>query len=253
MCARTTRRNSSAIQQAYRAVDWSQVQARLAGTANTPPRGDQLGLASDAPTTATWLSWGLMPGWAREWKQGATFFQARAESVAEKPTYRDAWKKGRRAAFLVDGFIDYVDVGKAKKEPHLVQVDGGQPFALAALWQDWTGTRKAGEAVETVRTATLLMVDANASVTPINDRMPVILTGADLERWLGCSVEEAAGMMTPFAAERTSQTVYVPTAAPIPPSEQPAKLRAAYALVEEAQSIKEATPTSAPSRADGSE
>src|SRR5262249_16385758 len=88
---------------------------------------------------------------------------------------------------------------------HLFEVEHGQPFALAGLWEDWPRPADDPYAGEVLRTATVLTVPANSTVEPINDRMPVILLSGDLARWLSCDLAEAPQMMKPFAAEKMNQ------------------------------------------------
>jgi len=204
MCGRATRRNPYAIQKSYAGLSFAKVQDRLKPTYNMAPRQQVLGVASDAPQTATWLSWGLLPVWAKSWKDGSRCIQAQAETVATKPSYRSAWKNMRRCALIVDGYIEWTTSG-GKKWPHLFEVEHGQPFALAGLWEDWRRPADDPHAGEVLRTATVLTVPANSVVEPINDRMPVILLGDDLARWLTCGLDEATQMMKPLAAEKMNQ------------------------------------------------
>jgi putative SOS response-associated peptidase YedK len=126
------------------------------------------------------LRWGLVPHWAKDPKTGFKMINARAETLADKPAYRDALKT-RRCLIVADGFYEWQRrEGQKRKQPfHITRADGA-PFAFAGLWAIWHGP---GEQV--LRTCTIVTTDANASLRDIHDRMPVILPdqGAE-EAWL---------------------------------------------------------------------
>jgi putative SOS response-associated peptidase YedK len=107
---------------------------------------------------------------------------ARAESVADKPAYRTAFKK-RRCLIVADGFYEWRKDGKAK-QPYLIRLKGGGPFCFAGLWERWTRGEKP------VETCTIITTDANELMAPIHDRMPVILSPADYGLWLDEAVQE---------------------------------------------------------------
>ena len=124
------------------------------------------------------VRWGLIPSWAKEAGIGGRLINARAETVAEKPAFRGAFRK-RRALVPADGFYEWRKrEGDRPKQPLLVRRRDGQPFAFAGLWEHWRGPE--GE----VETCTILTTEANAALAPIHDRMPVILDPACYDRWL---------------------------------------------------------------------
>jgi putative SOS response-associated peptidase YedK len=88
------------------------------------------------------LRWGLVPGWAPDLAIGSRMINAQAETVAEKPAYRNALKK-RRCLIVADGFYEWQKIGKAK-QPYLIRLKGGTPFCFARLWERWTRGEKAG-------------------------------------------------------------------------------------------------------------
>lgn len=124
------------------------------------------------------LRWGLIPFWAKDPSIGNRMINARAETVAEKPAYRAAFRR-RRCLVLADGFYEWKKSG-AGKTPYLISLASGQPFALAGLWEHWE-SRETGEVIES---ATLLTADASPFMAALHNRMPVILEPATADRWL---------------------------------------------------------------------
>lgn len=123
------------------------------------------------------LRWGLVPFWAKDPSIGNRMINARAETVAEKPAYRNAFKK-RRCAVLADGFYEWRKEGDAK-QPYFIGRADGNPLALAGLWEDWTDK----ETGENLQTGTIVTTEANAFMTGLHQRMPVILTPTTLSGW----------------------------------------------------------------------
>jgi putative SOS response-associated peptidase YedK len=201
MCSRHATRRPDKLRQAYPAIDFAKVEAHLRPRYNIGPRQSVLGVASDAPHSASFLSWGLLPGWAKDWKDGARCINAKAEGLATKPSFRSAWKHGRRCVVFADGYLEWT-TRDGKKIPELFEVDGGQPFAFAGLWEDWTRPEGDPKAGEKLRTATVITCEANDLVRAVNDRMPVILAGEEVDRWLEGSAEEAAALLRPFDSAR---------------------------------------------------
>lgn len=126
----------------------------------------------------TTLRWGLVPFWAKDPSIGNRMINARAETVAEKPAFRAAYRR-RRCLVLADGFYEWRKEGTGKT-PYLISLASGEPFALAGLWEHW----KAKESDETIDSATLITTDANSFMNQLHHRMPVILEPATAERWL---------------------------------------------------------------------
>ena len=126
--------------------------------------------------------WGLVPGWADDLSIGNRMINARAESVAEKPAFRTAFKK-RRCLVLADGFYEWQKTGKAK-QPYFIHLKGRKPFCFAGLWERWSKGEKP------VETCTILTTDANKLMAPLHDRMPVIIAPKDYGLWLDAAVQE---------------------------------------------------------------
>jgi putative SOS response-associated peptidase YedK len=123
--------------------------------------------------------WGLIPSWAKDAKTAFSTINARADTVATKPTFRTAYKK-RRCLVLADGYFEWETRGKTKL-PWLYEIAGGQPFAFAGLWEAWHGN---GENNPPVETCTIITTDPNELAGTFHDRMPVILHKDDYQAWL---------------------------------------------------------------------
>ena len=134
-----------------------------------------------------WLRWGLIPAWAREPRLKYSTINARAETVAEKPAYRQAFRQ-RRCLIPADGFYEWRKVGD-RKQPYCIGMADGAPFAFAGLWEHWA---RDDEAVDS---CTILVTQANERISEIHDRMPVILDPLDYDAWLDPTGREAARVL----------------------------------------------------------
>ncbi|MHA1108553.1 MAG: SOS response-associated peptidase [Alphaproteobacteria bacterium] len=143
------------------------------------------------------LRWGLVPHWAKDISIGARMINARAETVASKPAFRDAFAK-RRCLIIADGFFEWRTEDGAK-QPFRIGMKGGAPFAFAGLWESWSPAE--GASLETV---TIITTAANDRLHPIHHRMPVILAAADYAAWLdvdGVDGPAAQALLKPYPAE----------------------------------------------------
>jgi putative SOS response-associated peptidase YedK len=182
-----------------------------AASATRGPNFAQFGLSAAASSTRgpnfaqfgsrqlelTLVRWGLIPSWAKDPAIGNRMINARAESVAEKPAFRAAFRR-RRCLVLADGFYEWQKRGRGPKQPYLIRLRSGRPFAFAGLWESWRAPE--GELVES---CTLLTTTPNSLVERIHDRMPVLLHRRDHARWLteGEDPAKLAELLAPFPAE----------------------------------------------------
>ena len=140
------------------------------------------------------LRWGLVPSWAKDPDIGNRMINARAETVAEKPSFRAAFRR-RRCLVPASGFYEWRAASGPKQPYHIGMADGG-PFAMAGLWEHWTGPD--GAAVET---CAILTTEANELLRPIHARMPVIVAPGDFDLWLDPELampELLAPLLRPF-------------------------------------------------------
>jgi putative SOS response-associated peptidase YedK len=129
---------------------------------------------------------------------------ARSESVATKPSFRKAFKV-RRCLVVADGFFEWQKTDGGKKQPHYIRLKPDRPFAFAGLWEHW------GRDGQEINSCAIITTDANELMTPIHNRMPVILAPADYDLWLDPAaqeVERLQPLMRPFpAGEMTAYPV----------------------------------------------
>lgn len=140
--------------------------------------------------------WGLVPHWSKEARSKYSTINARAETVAEKPTYRDAFKH-KRCLIPATGFYEWRPEGD-KKMPHHIRMRDGEIFAFAGLWDRWG---KEGEGFES---CSIIVTAANETMQPIHERMPVILNRAQYNSWLNTghyNRVQLESMLAPYAAE----------------------------------------------------
>ena len=143
------------------------------------------------------LRWGLVPFWAKDTAIGNRMINARAETVAEKPSYRAAYRH-RRCIVLADGFYEWQRQGD-QKVPHFISLASGEPFALAGLWEVWKD-RQTGESLQTT---TLITTEANDFMAPLHHRMPAVLEPPTADEWLAGSndlLDDVAARTPPLQA-----------------------------------------------------
>ena len=145
------------------------------------------------------LKWGLVPRWARDLSIGSRLINARSETAAEKPAFRDAFRS-RRALIPASGFYEWKKEGKTK-QPYHIGMKEGRLFSLAGLWEEH---REAGGAV--LESCAILTTAANGLVAPIHNRMPLIIPVEAYELWLDPRSPRAAlrELLQPFPAELMS-------------------------------------------------
>lgn len=153
---------------------------------------------TDGARSLAMLRWGLIPSWARDPRIAAKLLNARSETVAEKPSFREAVRK-RRCIVPASGFYEWKRTGTRKQPWYFRPGDASRPMAgtpasklgrgtlaMAGLWETWTSPD--GELVET---CCLLTTGANRLMAPVHDRMPVLLDEAGIDRWLDASTTDA--------------------------------------------------------------
>ena len=135
------------------------------------------------------MRWGLIPFWAKDPSIGARMINARSETVAEKRSFRTAFRR-RRCLVLADGFYEWQKLDGAK-QPLYVSLQDREAFAFAGLWERWEGSENG-----VVESCTLLTCEPNELLRPIHNRMPVILNPKDHTLWLDREFQEAERLQT---------------------------------------------------------
>ena len=141
-------------------------------------------LPGDTDRTLAMLRWGLLPAWVKDPAKVQQPINAKAETAAEKPMFRDAFKR-RRCLVPADGFYEWKQEG-GRKQPVYIHMKDGEPFAIAGLWEHWEG-----EDGQVIESCTLLTTEPNDLLAPIHNRMPVILDPTDYEQWLDPDIQDA--------------------------------------------------------------
>lgn len=169
----------------------------------------------DGKTRLVGCRWGLVPSWAKDPSIGYRMFNARAETVAEKPGFRKAFQN-RRCLVVADGFYEWQTSGKVKT-PFYFSLKSGRPFGFAGLYETWRSPQ--GEAL---RTCTIITTEPNELVRSVHDRMPVIVQ-KDLETpWidpLNHDRDMLLSLLTPYPPDEMAmvevdrKTLYAPKAA----------------------------------------
>ena len=162
---------------------------------NIAPTQQVLTVVGGEQRRGGFMRWGLVPHWAKDLSGGARMINARAETVAERPAFRDALRR-RRCLVLADGFYEWRRTAKGRT-PMRIVMRSGVPFAFAGLWAVWRdpeGNR--------IPSCTIITTAANDLLAPIHDRMPVVLPPGLEELWLDRSVDDPdvlASVLSPYA------------------------------------------------------
>ncbi len=143
---------------------------------NCAPTQNLVVITGHDPGTLQFFRWGLVPSWAKDLSIGNKLINARAETLAEKPSFRNAFRM-RRCLVPASGFFEWKrDEGK---QPYLIRLKNGEPFCFAGLWEEWKAP-----GAEPIRSFTIITTTPNGLMAGIHDRMPVILQREDEPRWI---------------------------------------------------------------------
>jgi len=148
------------------------------------------------------MQWGLIPFWAKDPKIGSKMFNARAETVGEKPSFKSSFRR-KRCLVPAAGFYEWKAEGRGKV-PYLFSVGDNEIFGFAGLYDTWRLPNG-----ETLRTYTIITTAPNELVAEVHDRMPVILPRAQEQIWLDASVEDPyflQSLLEPYPADLMKMT-----------------------------------------------
>lgn len=204
MCGRFTLTQSA---EALAAVFHVQQRLDLEAQYNIAPTQNVVTLLHNAETNKPEFHkfrWGLIPSWAKDPTISTKLINARAETIAEKPSFRSAFKQ-RRCLVVADGFYEW-QRHQGKKQPFYFQLGDEQPFGFAGLWEKWTNPDG-----EEISSCTIVTTAANELLQPIHDRMPVILSPQDYDLWLDPQQQKPQALqhlLSPYpASEMTAYPV----------------------------------------------
>ena len=152
---------------------------------NIAPTESVLTVRNVGGREAMFMKWGLIPFWAKDPKIGARMINARAETVTEKPAFRNALRR-RRCLVLADGYYEWQKTPVGKR-PYRIIMKSGESFAMAGLWETWRDPQG-----NVVPSCTIITTSANDFLSPIHNRMPVILPRESEAMWLNPEIEDAA-------------------------------------------------------------
>ncbi len=191
---------------------------------NIAPTQPVLVVPNDGSNKADYYVWGLIPSWAKDPKIGNALINARADTLAEKPAFRSAYKY-HRCIIFADGFFEWQpQPGTKTKVPHYIRLKSEQPFAFAGLWEHW----QSPDGSE-IKTATIITTDPNELTGKIHNRMPVILPKEKFAQWLDPEPAKAAdlqSLLVPYPAEEM-KAYPISTAVNTPANDSPEVIKPA--------------------------
>jgi putative SOS response-associated peptidase YedK len=196
MCGRfTITATPEQLQQSFPGIA---VPAQMTPRYNIAPTQPIAVIPNDGRNAVDFFVWGLIPSWAKDPTIGNNLINARAETLAEKPSFRTAYKR-RRCLILADGFFEWHKIPKQRgKIPHYITLTDHQPFAFAGLWEQWFSPDGSE-----IKSATIITTEPNELIAQLHDRMPVILHPTDYARWLEPgerAPEDLQSLLAPYPA-----------------------------------------------------
>jgi putative SOS response-associated peptidase YedK len=167
-------------------------------SSNVLPSHQIAAVIHDGVNRLVQFRWGLIPSWAKDPSIGSRLINARAETLAEKPSFRNAFKK-RRCLIVADGFYESLKEGK-KKIPFYFRLKSGKPFGFAGLYETWTSPEG-----QPIHTCTIITTEPNDLVQPIHNRMPVIIPREQESFWIDTTVQDYMSLKTVLRPYATSE------------------------------------------------
>jgi putative SOS response-associated peptidase YedK len=186
MCGRFTQTQS--IPALAAAFGVAEVSGDLRQSYNIAPTQKVAVVITDSVKRLVPVRWGLVPSWAKDISIGNKMINARAETITEKPGYKNAFRK-RRCLVVADGFYEWQNQGGAKR-PVYIRLKSGGLFGFAGLYEVWTSPQG-----EDITTCTIITTEANELMQPIHHRMPVIIPKEREDQWLDPATKDPAGLL----------------------------------------------------------
>lgn len=167
-------------------------------------------ITGEKPKKIQLYKWGLLPHWAKDEKIAHKLINARAESVNQKPAFKQYFES-QRCIIIADGFFEWKK-SRSGKTPHLIKMKNNEPFAFAGIWSEWAGEKAQSQMnfnddTETLYTFSIITTPPNALTRRIHDRMPAILHKGDYEKWIdkGTDPEKAHKLLKPYPASEMQE------------------------------------------------
>ncbi|MDX1437351.1 MAG: SOS response-associated peptidase [Anaerolineales bacterium] len=196
MCGRfTLTSDPNTIQAAFPGVS---VPSEMTPRYNVAPTQPVAVIPNDGNKAVDFFVWGLIPSWAKDPKIGSRMINARSETLAEKPSFKAAYRR-RRCLILADGFYEWQKrPGVKSKVPHYLRLESGEPFGLAGLWERWFSPDGSE-----IKSCTIITTEPNELVEKVHNRMPVIMHPGAYDDWLDPEErdpESLQHLLAPFPA-----------------------------------------------------
>ena len=202
MCGRFTL--TADVNELQNAFPWLNIPEGLMPRFNIAPSQPVAVVPNDGKNQLDYFLWGLIPSWAKDPSAGNRMINARAETLAEKPSYRAAFRR-RRCLILADGFYEWRATSGKSKTPMFIRLASGNPFAFAGLWEIWNA--KDGS---TIFSTTIVTTEPNPFMEPIHNRMPVILPEDSYTQWIDpgeADPTRLTKLLIPYPGEMTAYPV----------------------------------------------
>jgi len=191
---------------------------QLAPRYNIAPTQPIAAVPNDGRNTVDHFVWGLIPFWAKDPSIGSRMINARSETLAEKNSFKNPYKR-RRCLILADGFYEWAKVpGQKTKQPYYLRMEDGVPFAFAGLWEEWQSPEGSQ-----LRSATIITTEPNPLVAKVHNRMPVILHPDDYALWLSPDEQPPSALQPLLTAYPAEEMVAYPVSTMVnrPTNESP--------------------------------
>lgn len=167
---------------------------------NISPTQPVLAISNDNKNKADFFLWGLIPSWSKDPSIGNKLINARGETIAEKPSFRGAYKY-KRCLIIADGFYEWkANQNQKTKTPYYIHMKERNPFAFAGLWDEWHSPDG-----DSIRTCTIITTEPNELMSSLHNRMPVILHPKDYDSWLDPAPQTDPSLLRLIQPYPTSQ------------------------------------------------
>jgi putative SOS response-associated peptidase YedK len=171
----------------------------FAGRYNIAPGSEVAAVVHDEERRLVLMKWGLIPSWAKDPDIGNRMINARAETVGEKPSFRESFRE-RRCLIPASGYYEWRK-SAGRKIPYYIHPRSGRPFGFAGLYDTWNAPGGAP-----VRTCTIITTEATEAIRPIHDRMPLVIPHNAMPRWLDPTLTDTK-MLIPLLAGSSKESL----------------------------------------------